>query len=244
MNRGLWLAVAVTAYLPATALAAAASASARTADLSQCLTIEDGTKERLDCYDTVVPPRPMRTKNVAKTVQDCRHLAQEDKRLTCFNRFAAGSAGRRGTSEPAQAKAPAENAIAGGTQRPAPSVSFARRAIARAIASAGMLGKIPVNGINANKPFKDARIAGPVPHTDFLSRVDSDAYCLKFTLEGGVLGLMDATVDTVAYVRQNGPRVSVRVRSPNSINLVRCPPQLGSFPELEAYNAQRAAQAR
>jgi hypothetical protein len=45
--------------------------------LRGCLAIEDATKERLDCYDAIVPP----------VIEDCRLFKQEDQRLTCFNRF-------------------------------------------------------------------------------------------------------------------------------------------------------------
>lgn len=45
--------------------------------LRGCLTIEDMTRARLDCYDAVVPP----------VIEDCRLIKQEDQRLICFNRF-------------------------------------------------------------------------------------------------------------------------------------------------------------
>jgi hypothetical protein len=55
--------------------------------LKTCLTVEDMTKERLDCYDAVVPPEPKAKPPVAKIVTDCRYLKEEDERLICFNRF-------------------------------------------------------------------------------------------------------------------------------------------------------------
>jgi hypothetical protein len=55
--------------------------------LKTCLTIEDMTKERLDCYDAIVPPEPKAKPPVAKIVTDCRYLKEEDERLICFNRF-------------------------------------------------------------------------------------------------------------------------------------------------------------
>jgi hypothetical protein len=38
--------------------------------LRGCLTIEDGSKERLDCYDGVVPPDPKPKPPAAKVVAD------------------------------------------------------------------------------------------------------------------------------------------------------------------------------
>jgi hypothetical protein len=55
--------------------------------LRGCLTIEDGSKERLDCYDGIVPPDPKPKPPVAKVVADCKFLKEEDERLGCFNRF-------------------------------------------------------------------------------------------------------------------------------------------------------------
>src|ERR1700740_657087 len=57
--------------------------------LRGCLTIEDGSKERLDCYDGIVPPDPKPKPPVAKKVADCKFLKEEDERLGCFNRFLA-----------------------------------------------------------------------------------------------------------------------------------------------------------
>jgi hypothetical protein len=48
---------------------------------------EDGSKERLDRYDGVVPPDPKLKPPVAKVVADCKFLKEEDERLDCFNRF-------------------------------------------------------------------------------------------------------------------------------------------------------------
>ena len=55
--------------------------------LRNCLTIEDGSKERLDCYDGIVPPDPKPKPPVAKVVAGCKFLKEEDERLGCFNRF-------------------------------------------------------------------------------------------------------------------------------------------------------------
>ena len=54
-----------------------------------CLSIEDGYKERLDCYDGIFAPDPKPKPPVAKLVADCRFLKEEDERLACFNRFIA-----------------------------------------------------------------------------------------------------------------------------------------------------------
>jgi hypothetical protein len=59
-----------------------------TQKLSACLDIDDATKERLDCYDAVFPPKPKPRAPAAKGVADCRFTKEEDERLTCFNRFA------------------------------------------------------------------------------------------------------------------------------------------------------------
>ena len=52
-----------------------------------CLTIEDGYKERLDCYDSIFTPDPKPKPPVAKLPADCRFLKEQDERLACFNRF-------------------------------------------------------------------------------------------------------------------------------------------------------------
>jgi hypothetical protein len=56
--------------------------------LHACLDIDDATKERLDCYDAIFPPKPTPKAPAAKGVADCRFIKEEDERLTCFNRFA------------------------------------------------------------------------------------------------------------------------------------------------------------
>jgi hypothetical protein len=54
-----------------------------------CLSIEDGYKERLDCYDGIFAPEPKPKPPVAKLPADCRFLKEQDERLACFNRFLA-----------------------------------------------------------------------------------------------------------------------------------------------------------
>lgn len=63
------------------------SLSGLVAKLRECLVIDDMTKERLDCYDAVVPPDPKDRPPVVKIVTDCRFQKEEDDRLNCFNRF-------------------------------------------------------------------------------------------------------------------------------------------------------------
>ena len=69
-------------YLPTLAMAQVSPETLRT-----CLTIEDQTKERLDCYDEQIKPEPKQVSAPGKSVQDCRFLKEEDERLNCFNRF-------------------------------------------------------------------------------------------------------------------------------------------------------------
>ncbi len=56
--------------------------------LQACLDIDDGTKDRLNCYDAVIPPAPKPKPPKAKGVADCKFLKEEDERLACFNGFA------------------------------------------------------------------------------------------------------------------------------------------------------------
>jgi hypothetical protein len=58
------------------------------AKLQACLEIDDGTKERLSCYDAIFPPKPNPKAPAAKGVMDCRFTKEEDERLTCYNGFA------------------------------------------------------------------------------------------------------------------------------------------------------------
>jgi hypothetical protein len=56
--------------------------------LLACLDIDDETKDRLDCYDAAVPPKPKSKASPANGVMDCRFVKEEDERLKCFNGFA------------------------------------------------------------------------------------------------------------------------------------------------------------
>ncbi|MBI5318478.1 hypothetical protein [Bradyrhizobium sp.] len=57
--------------------------------LQACLDIDDGTKDRLNCYDTVIAPKPNpKAKAPVKSVTECGGFKDEEERLTCFNGFA------------------------------------------------------------------------------------------------------------------------------------------------------------
>jgi hypothetical protein len=84
-SRTLWLGALILGAVFATS----ANAQSEIDQLRGCLTIEDVSKERLDCYDGVVPPDPKPKPPVAKVVADCKFLKEEDERLGCFNRFLA-----------------------------------------------------------------------------------------------------------------------------------------------------------
>ena len=56
--------------------------------LQACLDIDDESKERLDCYDAAIPPKPKPKAAPANGVMDCRFVKEEDERLKCFNGFA------------------------------------------------------------------------------------------------------------------------------------------------------------
>jgi hypothetical protein len=56
--------------------------------LQDCLELDDGTKDRLDCYDAIIPPKPKPKPPAAKGVMDCRFIKEQDERLVCFNGFA------------------------------------------------------------------------------------------------------------------------------------------------------------
>lgn len=57
--------------------------------LQACLDIDDGTKDRLNCYDAVIAPKPNpKAKAPVKSVTECGGFKDEEERLTCFNGFA------------------------------------------------------------------------------------------------------------------------------------------------------------
>src|SRR5271157_1800104 len=82
-SRMAWLLAVILGAIFATN----ANAQTEIDKLRGCLTIEDGSKERLDCYDGIAPPDPKPKPPVAKVVADCKFLKEEDERLVCFHRF-------------------------------------------------------------------------------------------------------------------------------------------------------------
>lgn len=56
--------------------------------MQACLEIDDETKERLNCYDAIFPPKPKARVPEPKAVTDCTAFKEEDGRLKCFNGFA------------------------------------------------------------------------------------------------------------------------------------------------------------
>ena len=57
--------------------------------LQACLEIDDGTKDRLNCYDAVIAPKVNpKAKAPVKSVTECGGFKDEEERLTCFNGFA------------------------------------------------------------------------------------------------------------------------------------------------------------
>ena len=56
--------------------------------LQGCLELDDGTKDRLNCYDGIYTPKPNPKAAEAKGVADCRFKKEEDDRLACYNDFA------------------------------------------------------------------------------------------------------------------------------------------------------------
>mgnify|MGYP005820548133 CR=1 FL=1 len=67
--------------------AAPAKSQSTAVRLQACLDIDDGTKERLNCYDAVIKPEPKEKAPAAKRVTDCKFTKEEDERLACFNGF-------------------------------------------------------------------------------------------------------------------------------------------------------------
>jgi hypothetical protein len=65
------------------------AAQAPLSKMKDCLLIEDGYKERLDCYDAVIKPEPRPGAKKAKIASECRFVKEEDERLSCYNGFVA-----------------------------------------------------------------------------------------------------------------------------------------------------------
>jgi hypothetical protein len=55
--------------------------------LQICTDLDDGSKGRLECYDSVIKPAPKPKPAAAKSVMECRFTKEEDERLACFNDF-------------------------------------------------------------------------------------------------------------------------------------------------------------
>ena len=64
-NPRTWLSVAILSAIFVTN----ASAQTEIDKLRNCLTIDDGSKERLDCYDGIIPPDQKPKPPVAKRVR-------------------------------------------------------------------------------------------------------------------------------------------------------------------------------
>ena len=89
-GRGLKCALQLFFYSGAASPAALQRRAQRPSIIEQlrgCLSVENMTKERLNCYDAIVPPEPITVATKAKTVLECRFLREEDERIVCFNGF-------------------------------------------------------------------------------------------------------------------------------------------------------------
>jgi hypothetical protein len=83
--------LAMTALACALAPGLTATAEARSLQdkLRSCLELKDMTKQRLDCYDAILPPQPQASPMpLTAKVVDCRFSKDENDRLICFNQFA------------------------------------------------------------------------------------------------------------------------------------------------------------
>jgi hypothetical protein len=82
---------------------AASQAKTALAKMKDCLLIEDGYKERLDCYDAILAPQPRPGAKKGRTVSECRYLKEEDERLSCYNGFIAPQKKPPPAAKPARA---------------------------------------------------------------------------------------------------------------------------------------------
>lgn len=73
---------------PKAQTAAAKKPQSTAAKLQACLDLDDGTKDRLNCFDAIFAPKPNPKAAAAKGVADCRFKKEEDERLGCYNDFA------------------------------------------------------------------------------------------------------------------------------------------------------------
>ncbi len=81
--------VAISALALLAASVSLAATPEEMAQLRSCLSIDNKTKERIDCYDAVIRPAPFFPPPLAKVVDECRFIDEKDVRLLCFNRFVA-----------------------------------------------------------------------------------------------------------------------------------------------------------
>jgi hypothetical protein len=102
-------------------------AQAPTQKFSTCLSIEDMTKERLDCFDKLSRPEVRTPAPKAKNILECRFLKEEDERLRCYTTFVTArtpnqQAGPAPTVKPAEVVAPviAKPPVAAPAPAPAP----------------------------------------------------------------------------------------------------------------------------
>ena len=73
---------------PKSAKAAPGKPKSMAQKLQACLDIDDGTKDRLNCYDAVIAPKPNpKAKAPVKSVTECGAFKDEEERLACFNGF-------------------------------------------------------------------------------------------------------------------------------------------------------------
>ena len=97
----------ISAMVMLAAMACPAIAQAQAAlmtKLKDCLLIEDGYKERLDCYDAVIPPDPKPNAKKPKVVTECHFLKEQDERLACYNSFVAKKPPSPAAKPPAKQK--------------------------------------------------------------------------------------------------------------------------------------------
>lgn len=80
----LFCATTAAAQLPASRGAPVASIND---GLIKCLSLPDGTRARLDCFDAVIAPLS-KTKPTPRDVANCRYYTEQDQRLACFDDFA------------------------------------------------------------------------------------------------------------------------------------------------------------
>lgn len=54
-----------------------------------CHAMDELTKERLDCFDTILPPAPRAFTAQPKSILECRFYREQDDRLRCYINFTA-----------------------------------------------------------------------------------------------------------------------------------------------------------